>query len=226
MKVISSIQQDKPIQLPDEWKQLPESFYTRTDVVQIARELTGKILVSRFDGVITGGRIVETEAYNGVGDKASHAFGGRRTNRTEVMYGNGGKAYVYFCYGMHHLFNVVTNATGTPHAVLIRALEPMIGVEEMLLRTGKQKLDYTLTKGPGKVAKALGINTKHTACSLLGNELFIADDGFVLPKENIITTPRIGVAYAKEDALLPYRFYIKDNKYVSGKKKDNEPTNI
>ena len=220
------MQQDKPIQLPDEWQQLPESFYTRTDVVQIARELIGKILVSRFDGVITAGRIVETEAYNGVGDKASHAFGGRRTNRTEVMYGNGGTAYVYFCYGMHHLFNVVTNITGVPHAVLIRALEPLVGGEEMLLRTGKPKADYTLTKGPGNVAKALGINTQHTACTLMGNELFIVDDGFILHEENMIETPRIGVAYAKEDALLPYRFYIKNNKYVSGKKgKDNVAKN-
>ena len=212
--------------MPNEWQKLPASFYLRTDVVQIARELIGKILVSHFDGVITAGRIVETEAYNGVGDKASHAFGGRRTNRTEVMYGNGGKAYVYFCYGMHHLFNVVTNVEGTPHAVLIRALEPIIGAEEMLLRTGKPKADYTLTKGPGNVAKALGINTKHTACSLMDNELFIVGDGIELSEENIIVTPRIGVAYAKEDALLPYRFYIKNNKYVSGKKKDNDPTNI
>ena len=214
------------MQLPEGWQKLPTSFYMRTDVVQIARELLGNILVSHFDSVLTAGRIVETEAYNGITDKASHAFGDRRTNRTEVMYANGGVAYVYLCYGMHYLFNVVTNVADVPHAVLIRAVEPIIGIEEMLLRTGKQKVDYTLTKGPGNVAKALGIATKHTACSLSGNELFVADDGFVLPKENIIATPRIGVAYAKEDALLPYRFYIKNNKYVSGKKKDNDPTNI
>lgn len=206
------------MQLPEGWQQLPESFYTRNDVVQIARELLGKILVSRFDGVLTAGRIVETEAYNGVIDRASHAFGGRRTKRTEVMYANGGIAYVYFTYGMHHLFNVVTNKADVPNAVLIRALEPLIGIEEMLLRTGKQKADYTLTKGPGNAAKALGITTKHTGYSLLGNQLFIVDDGYKVNEENIIATPRIGVAYAKEDALLPYRFYIKDNKYVSGKK--------
>ena len=204
--------------LPEEWQQLPESFYMRSDVVQIARELLGKILVSHFDGVLTAGRIVETEAYNGVVDRASHAFGGRRTKRTEVMYANGGTAYVYFTYGMHHLFNVVTNKAEIPHAVLIRALEPLFGIEEMLLRTGKPKADYTLTKGPGNVAKTLGITTKHTAYSLSGNQLFIAGDGFKTAEENIIATPRIGVAYAKEDALLPYRFYIKDNKYVSGKK--------
>jgi DNA-3-methyladenine glycosylase len=209
------------MQLPKGWQKLPSSFYMRTNVVAIARELLGKILVSHFDGVLTAGRIVETEAYNGIVDKASHAFGGRRTSRTEVMYEVGGRAYVYFCYGMHHLFNVVTNIANVPHAVLIRALEPMTGVEEMLLRTGKQKADYTLTKGPGNVAKALGISTKHTAYSLLDNELFIVEDGLELQQENIVATPRIGVAYAREDALLPYRFYIKNNKYVSGKKKDN-----
>jgi DNA-3-methyladenine glycosylase len=209
------------MQLPKGWQKLPSSFYMRTNVVAIARELLGKILVSHFDGVLTAGRIVETEAYNGIVDRASHAFGGRRTSRTEVMYEEGGRAYVYFCYGMHHLFNVVTNIANVPHAVLIRALEPMTGVEEMLLRTGKQKADYTLTKGPGNVAKALGISTKHTAYSLLDNELFIVEDGLELQQENIVATPRIGVAYAREDALLPYRFYIKNNKYVSGKKKDN-----
>ena len=227
MQVISDTQQDKPLQLFAEWQKLPASFYIRSNVVQIARELLGKILVSHFDNVLTAGRIVETEAYNGIIDKASHAFGGRRTNRTAVMYGAGGAAYVYFCYGMHHLFNVVTNAADVPHAVLVRALEPVIGIEEMLLRTGKQKADYTLTKGPGNVAKALGIGKKHTACSLSGAQLFIADDGFKLQEENIIATPRIGVAYAGEDALLPYRFYIKNNKYVSGKKvKDNTVKNI
>jgi len=206
------------MQLPEGWQPLPASFYTRNDVVQIARELLGKILVSHFNGVLTAGRIVETEAYNGITDKASHAYGNRRTNRTEVMYGTGGAAYVYFCYGMHHLFNVVTNEAGIPHAVLIRAAEPIVGIEEMLLRTGKPKADFTLTRGPGNVAKALGITTKHTTCSLLSNQLFIADDGFKVEEENIIATPRIGVAYAKEDALLPYRFYLKNSKYVSGNK--------
>ncbi len=210
--------------LPEEWQQLPESFYTRNDVVQIARDLLGKILSSHFDGVLTAGRIVETEAYNGVIDRASHAFGGRRTKRTEVMYGNGGITYVYFTYGMHHLFNVVTNKVDVPHAVLIRALEPMIGMEEMLLRTNKQRADYTLTKGPGNVAKALGITTKHTGYSLMGNQLFIAEDGFKIEEGNIIATPRIGVAYAREDALLLFRFYVKNSKYVSGKKMKMPPS--
>lgn len=216
--MISKTQSNNSLKLPAGWQKIPPAFYLRTNVVEIARELLGKILVSFFDGVLTAGRIVETEAYNGITDKASHAFGGRRTNRTEVMYGKGGTAYVYFCYGMHHLFNVVTNVEGVPNAVLIRALEPVTGVEEMLLRTGKHKADNTLTKGPGNVAKALGIHKRQTSCSLQGNELFIVDDGFELLQENVISSPRIGVDYAGEDALLPYRFYIKNNKYVSGKK--------
>lgn len=197
------------------------NFYNRTNVVTIARELLGKILISQWDGIITSGRIVETEAYNGVADKASHAWNGRRTNRTEVMYKDAGIGYVYLCYGIHHLFNVVTNAVDTPHAILIRALEPLEGIEHMLTRTGKIKPDRTLASGPGNVAKALGISTRHSGINLLGNEVFIADDGYKLFKNNILATPRIGVDYAGDDALLPYRFIIKNNPYVSGGKKWN-----
>src|SRR4026207_1629474 len=127
-------------------KKLTLSFYQRSNVVKIAKELLGKILVTKWNGIETSGRIVEVEAYNGVVDKASHAAGGRRTNRNEVMYGEGGGSYVYLCYGIHHLFNVVTNRPGTPHAILIRALEPIKGIDVMLERTGKKKLDNTLTK--------------------------------------------------------------------------------
>ena len=200
------------------FNKLPKEFYQRKDVVKISKELIGKVLVTNFDDVLTAGRIVETEAYNGAIDKASHAFGNRRTNRTEVMFGEGGVAYVYLCYGIHHLFNVVTNSEDTPHAVLIRAVEPMIGVEDMLIRTGKKILDNTLTRGPGNVSKALGIYTKHTGISLLSDQLFIADDGYKLKPSQIIATPRIGVDYAGADALLPYRFVVKDNPYVSGKR--------
>src|SRR5688572_1316061 len=125
-------------------QRLDHSFYNRQDVARIAKDLLGKILVTRFDGVVTSGRIVETEAYNGAVDKASHAYGNRRTARTEVMYGRPGTAYVYLCYGIHHLFNVVTNRKDIPHAILIRAIEPLAGIETMLLRTGKIKNDYTL----------------------------------------------------------------------------------
>lgn len=218
MRLLHHNKIDKELLLdPD--ARIGEEFYHRDDVVLIAKELLGKILVTKFDGVLTAARIVETEAYNGIIDKASHAYSGRRTNRTEVMYRQGGAAYVYLCYGIHHLFNVVTNKQDTPHAILIRAAEPVYGIDEMVTRTRKSKPDYTLTKGPGNVSKALDITTKHTGANLLGDEVFIVDDGFKLKKKDIIASPRIGVDYAKEDALLPYRFYIKDNPFVSGKKK-------
>lgn len=198
-------------------KKLPLSFYQRPDVVQIAKDLLGKILVTKWKGQITSGRIIETEAYAGAIDNASHASGGRRTQRNEIMYADGGVAYVYLCYGIHHLFNVVTNIKENPHAVLIRALEPMKGIETMLERTGKEKLDFTLTKGPGNVSKALGIFTKHSGRSLLGKEIFIAGDGFSYSSKEISASPRIGVEYAGEDARLPFRFYVKGNLFVSGR---------
>lgn len=199
---------------------LAYDFYTRSSVTLIARELLGKILVTCFDGIVTAGRIVETEAYNGAEDKASHAWNNRRTNRTEIMYGDAGHAYVYLCYGMHHLFNVVTNNPGIPHAVLIRAIEPISGIEEMLIRRNKTKPDKNLGSGPGNVAKSLGITKTHTGQTLTGNEIYISDDGLVLKKTQVGKSPRIGVDYAGEDALLPYRFYVKGNPFVSGKKTD------
>jgi DNA-3-methyladenine glycosylase len=205
-------------------RKLKIDFYQRSDVIKIAKELLGKILVTKWNDIETSGRIVEVEAYNGIVDKASHAAGGRRTNRNEVMYGEGGVSYVYLCYGIHHLFNVVTNKPETPHAILIRALEPLKGIDVMLERTGKNsdsyREDYTLTKGPGNVSKALGISFKqHSGLSLLSRELFIAEDDFKLSKKDMVASPRIGVDYAGEDALLPYRFFIKGNPFVSGKTK-------
>jgi DNA-3-methyladenine glycosylase len=200
-------------------KKLAKEFYQRSDVLKVAKELLGKILVSNWNGVITSGRIVEVEAYAGITDKASHASGGRRTARNEVMYAAGGIAYVYLCYGIHHLFNVVTHKKETPHAVLIRAIEPLKGIELMLDRTGKKKIDNTLTRGPGNVSKALGIYTVNNGHSLLSSQLYIADDGFIFSKREIGSSPRIGVEYAGSDAHLPYRFYIKDNPFVSDKPK-------
>jgi DNA-3-methyladenine glycosylase len=197
---------------------LERSFYDRTDVVKIAKELLGKILVTYFNGEFTAGRIVETEAYNGAVDKASHAYGGRRTARTEVMFGRPGTAYVYLCYGIHHLFNVVTNKAEIPHAILIRALEPLHGIDIMLDRTRKQVLDNTLTRGPGNVSKALGIYTTHTGMDLLESDVVIAEDQYEVKRSAIGITTRIGVDYAGPDALLPYRFIVKNNPYVSGKK--------
>jgi len=194
---------------------LPESFYSRKDVVKIAQELLGKVLVTEFDGVHTAGMITETEAYAGAIDKASHAFGNRRTRRTEVMYNHGGVAYVYLCYGIHHLFNVVTNLQDVPHAILIRAVEPLEGIQIMLERRGKDILQPSLTAGPGAMSMALGIHSSHTGLSLLGPEIFIEDRGIKINKKDIVASTRVGVAYAQDDAYLPYRFYIKDNKYVS-----------
>jgi DNA-3-methyladenine glycosylase len=196
-------------------KKLPHSFYARKDVVQIARELVGKILVTRFNGVTTSGRIVETEAYVARIDKASHAFGGRRTARNEHMYGAPGTAYVYICYGMHRMFNVVTNEKEIPDAILIRAVEPMEGIDVMLERTSKPKADYTITKGPGNVGKALGIDKHHSGTHLSQEEIFIAQDDFRLEEDRVGVSARIGVESAGADALLPYRFYVRGNKYVS-----------
>ncbi len=194
---------------------LPESFYTRKNVVKIARELLGKVLVTEFDGVLTSGMIVETEAYAGATDKASHAYGSRRTKRTEVMYMHGGIAYVYLVYGLHHLFNVVTDFKDTPHAVLVRAIEPIEGIETMLERRGKDKLTPSLTAGPGAMSMALGIHTSQTGASLQGPDIRIEDRGIKVPNKDIVAATRVGVAYALDDALRPYRFFIKGNKYVS-----------
>ena len=200
------------------YRKLPAAFYLRSNVVTIAKQLLGKLLVTNFTNELTAGRIVEVEAYNGVADKASHSYGGRRTARTEIMYAAGGTAYVYLCYGIHHLFNVVTNAADTPNAILIRGIEPVKGINVMLQRMHKEKSDYSVGRGPGNVSKTLGITTAHTGVSLLGSDIFIADDGVIYKRSQVIASPRIGVDYAAEDALLPYRFYIKGNPYVSGKK--------
>jgi DNA-3-methyladenine glycosylase len=217
---------------------LDNAFYDRPGVVTVARDLLGKVLVTEFDGRRTSGRIVEVEAYNGVGDRASHAWSGRRTRRTEVMFGAGGTAYVYLIYGIHHLFNVVTNKKDIPHAVLIRALEPMEGIGVMRERLGRDRsrersiseaaapsagrpgrsVDYSLTRGPGNLSRALGLRTVHTGASLLGQEIWIGDDGYRPKRSEIIAGPRIGVDYAGVDAGLPYRFYIKGSPYVSGPK--------
>ena len=200
-------------------KKLPLSFYQRDDVLQIAKELLGKVIVTKWQDVRTSGRIVECEAYNGVIDQASHAFGGRRTARNEIMYANAGSAYVYFCYGIHHLFNVVTNKKDIPHAILIRAVEPLQGIDEMLRRRNWHELDSGLTKGPGSLSVALGIRVKHNGQSLLSRELYIADDGFIVPDKDIGRSERIGVEYSGKAAKYPYRFYVKGNRYVSGRPK-------
>ncbi len=194
---------------------LPVSFYRRTDVVAISRELLGKYLFTCINGELTGGYIVETEAYNGIIDKASHSFGNRLTPRTKTMYLQGGIAYVYLCYGIHEMFNIVTSVEGQPHAILIRAIQPTDGIEIMLARRNMGVLKPNITSGPGSVAQALDISRNINAITLQSDTLWIEDRGLVIPGENIAAVPRVGVAYAGEDALLPYRFYIKGNIYVS-----------
>ena len=194
---------------------LPSSFYTRKDVVQVARDLLGKVLVTNINGEYTTAMIVETEAYAGPTDKACHAFGYRRTNRTSTMFEEGGIAYIYLCYGIHHLLNVVTHDADEPYAVLIRGLEPLEGLDIMLERRRMETLKPNITAGPGALSAAMGITTALTGVSLQGPEILIEDRGIKIPKKEVVAATRVGVAYAQEDALLPYRFYIQGNKYVS-----------
>jgi DNA-3-methyladenine glycosylase len=194
---------------------LPQSFYVRDDVVAVSRDLLGKVLCTDIDGRCTSMVITETEAYAGVTDKASHAYGDRRTRRTEPMYGPGGMAYVYLCYGIHHLFNVVTNVSGVPHAVLVRAGEPHSGLSTMLERRGKPHADRSLLAGPGSVARALGITTSLTGSSLLGGPIRIEDHGLRVDEACVSAGPRVGVDYAGEDAGRPYRFRLESDAWVS-----------
>ncbi|MBC7887692.1 MAG: DNA-3-methyladenine glycosylase [Ferruginibacter sp.] len=198
-------------------KKLKIDFYNRKDVTQIASDLLGKIVITKLGGVITSGRIVETEAYVGITDKASHSWSGKRTARNEHMYAQAATAYVYVCYGIHQMLNIVTNEKEIPDAVLIRAVEPLEGITTMLERTDKKKQDNTLTRGPGNVGKALGIYKIHSGINLLGDTIFVVSDDYRLDENQIGRSKRVGVDYAGPDALLPYRFYIKGNKYVSGR---------
>jgi len=193
---------------------LSYNFYQRNDVVLIAKELLGKVIYSNIDGFLTSGIITETEAYAGITDRASHAFGNRRTARTEVMYKKGGTAYVYLCYGIHHLFNVVTGEAENPHAVLIRAIHPLEGINHMKKRRKISVIKKTFSSGPGTCAKALGFHTKHSGTDLTKDLIWIEDQNIKIPKKDIIITPRIGIDYAGEDAKLPYRFVWKSEKIL------------
>ncbi|MBS0653105.1 MAG: DNA-3-methyladenine glycosylase [Verrucomicrobia bacterium] len=196
-----------------ESKRLPSEFYRRDDVVAIARDLLGKHLFTTIDGKVTGGIITETEAYAGPTDRASHAYNNRRTARTEVMFHHGGIAYVYLCYGIHHLLNVVTNTDGIPHAVLIRGIYPTVGIETMLVRRDKDKLDHRLTNGPGSVCQALGINMRQNGISFDSDSLWI-EEGVQVPPDQVVTSARIGIDYAGEDAFLPWRFFVPDKIFI------------
>ncbi|MBA3662764.1 MAG: DNA-3-methyladenine glycosylase [Bacteroidetes bacterium] len=194
---------------------LPASYYQHKDVVKIARDLLGKTLCTKINGKLTAGIITETEAYAGVVDKAAHSYGGRRTKRTETMYSHGGVSYVFLCYGIHHLFNIVTNVRDVPEAVLIRAIHPTKGIEEILKRRNAKSLSKNLCVGPGKVSSALGIQTLHDNLTLTGKTIWLEDTGIKIKNADIHAGPRIGVDYAGEDALLPYRFWLE---HIPGEK--------
>lgn len=193
---------------------LPREFYTRTNVLTIARDLLGKLLVvPAADGTRVSGMIVETEAYRGPLDRASHAYGGKRTKRTETMYGAGGTVYIFFVYGMYNQFNIVTNGEDVPHAILIRALQPIEGIELMRRRRHGQP-DHNLTNGPGKLCIAMGIDRRFDRADLLGSKVWLETGEKIFPRQ-IASGPRIGIDYAQGWVDKPWRFWIKDNRFVS-----------
>jgi DNA-3-methyladenine glycosylase len=194
---------------------LPRTFYERDDVVQISRDLIGKVLVTETNEGITSGIITETEAYCGRGDRACHSKNGVRTNRTEIMYARGGLAYVYLCYGIHHLFNVVTNREGLADAVLIRAVEPLDGTDLMLLRRNMSTIQKKLTAGPGILSSALGITTADYGTDLITGNIRIEDRGIEITPSKIKASKRIGVEYAGDDALRKWRFLLSESPFVS-----------
>lgn len=196
---------------------LSPAFYLDNNVVAVAQNLLGKVLFTKIDGLTTAGMITETEAYCGTNDKACHANNGKRTSRNEVMYQSGGLAYVYLCYGIHHLFNVVTNVAGQADAVLVRSVEPVEGFETMLRRRNKTEIKPNLSSGPGALSQALGITTGLYGQNLRGRLVWIEDMGTNIPNHEITHSTRIGVDYAGEDALKPWRFYHNPSKWVSKK---------
>ncbi|MDZ7691370.1 MAG: DNA-3-methyladenine glycosylase [Balneolaceae bacterium] len=198
-------------------QKLGDDFYTRDDVVLIARDLIGRVLCTQFEGQpLTSGLIVETEAYSGRNDKACHANNGRKTERTEIMYHRGGVAYVYLCYGIHHLFNVVTNREGQADAVLIRAIKPLEGTESMVERRNAESLKPEVTAGPGRLTQALGITTDHYGTDLTGDLIWIENrDDQPTGDIELVTSPRVGVEYAGDHAKRNWRFTAKDNPWVS-----------
>ena len=189
------------------------NYFNNKDVIDIAKSLVGKILCTNIKNNYTSGIIVETEAYKGINDRASHAYGGKKTSRNHVMYKMGGTIYVYICYGIHHLFNIVCNETNIPDAVLIRAIQPVEGIDIMLRRTNKTS-HRGITSGPGKLSQALGIDKKLNGVSIIGDNLWVETSSF---RGTIVESERIGVEYAEKDSKLLRRFYMKGNEYISVK---------
>ena len=194
---------------------IERKFYMR-DAVTVGKDILGKIIVKKTaDGRIMSGRITEVEAYMGITDKASHSYGGRRTKRTEVMYKEGGYSYVFLIYGMYECFNVTAGREGDPQAVLIRGVEPLEN-KNLMQEKRKVKKEKDISNGPGKLTKALGITREDNGADLVASEnLWLEDDGYKV--KDIVETTRIGIDYAEEDALKPWRFYIKDSIFVSKK---------
>lgn len=198
-----------------EGQKLPLDFFLDDDVVTIAKSLLGKVLVSRVDNRHRAGVITEVEAYRAPEDKASHAYQNKKTKRTEVMFYEGGHAYIYLCYGIHHMFNIVTGPESVAHAVLIRSFEPLQGEEYMIEARNKKGLDYRLTSGPGCAGQALGAKAHMSGASLLRDLFWLEDRGIQITLSDIVATPRIGIDYAEEWADRPWRFVIKDHPWVS-----------
>lgn len=204
-------------------KPLPASFYINADVTEVARQLLGCRLMTCINGRITGGIIVETEAYDGLRDRASHAFGGKRTPRTEIFYATGGVAYTYLCYGIHTLFNIITGPRDIPHAVLIRAIKPCTGLETVLVRRNHTRLQRNTAGGPGLVSQALGITRFHNGCPVRftgspdQDEIWVEKTADTLPlhSDDIVASPRIGIDYAGDDAQLPWRYRIRNSPWNS-----------
>ncbi len=194
---------------------LKQDFYLNEDVLSVSKQLLGKVIVTNIDNCLSAGMIVETEAYNGITDKASHAYNNRRTNRTETMYAKGGVAYVYLCYGIHHLLNIVTGSKDNPQAVLIRAIEPIDGIEFMLKRRKQSRLSYRLTSGPGVLSAALGISKHLDGVKLNKPPIWLEDRGVVIATKDILAGPRVGIDYAAEHKDLPWRFKLKNSPWTS-----------
>lgn len=194
---------------------LPKEFYTQDNVVSVAKQLLGKVLYTRIDNIVSAGIIIETEAYAGILDKASHAYGNKRSKRTEIMYQEGGCAYIYLIYGMYSLFNVVTYLAGVPHAVLVRSIIPYQGLEIMHQRRNGKALSLKDGIGPGRLSRLLGINYKLTGIPLIksdeGDAIWIEDNKIDVLENNIQIGKRVGIDYAEEDAELLYRFWIEPN---------------
>lgn len=194
---------------------LPLDFYFDEDVVQVAQNLLGKSVFTSINGELAGGIIIETEAYKGPEDRGSHAYANRRTPRNEMMYAAGGVAYMYICYGIHNMLNVVTGPENTPHAVLIRALEPTVGIEIMRKRRNIYSNDRQLCKGPGALTRALGLSNVHNGVSLQGDVVWIENCGLSFTTDQIIASPRIGLSFGGPYQTIPWRFYVSGNRYVS-----------